>query len=131
MINHETHEVTIIDFGLCDFITKENSGAFTRRVGSEEYCPVELIEKTEKPYEGTKVDVFCLGVVLYALLTATFPFDVRKRKQAVRSGQAVPALKLPAVSNECKDLLAKMLESNPEQRISIEKIFGHSWVSQL
>ena len=44
MIDPVTGHVTLIDFGLCDFITKENQGKFNRKVGSEEYCPAELLE---------------------------------------------------------------------------------------
>lgn len=131
MINPETHEVTIIDFGLCDFITEENGGYFQRRVGSEEYCPVELLEK-DTLYNGAKVDVFCLGVVLFAILSATFPFDVKKRKSVLRAGLPAPSLRIPfPVSEECRDLLTSMLESNPTKRISIEQILQHPWMSQL
>jgi serine/threonine protein kinase len=132
MIDPMTHKVTLIDFGLCDFISQENNGRFNRRVGSEEYCAAELLEKTEKPFEGTKVDIFCLGVVLFAMLSATFPFAIKKRKQAVKQGLPQPTVRFPfAISNECKDLITKMLEPNPAKRITVEQIFEHPWVSQL
>ena len=129
MINPETHHATIIDFGLADFITAENNGLFNRRVGSEEYCPVELIEKNDKPFDGRKVDVYCLGVVLYALLSAQFPIDIKKRKEAIRSGKTLPGLRFNFdASEECRDLIAKMLENNPEKRISVEEIMQHKWL---
>lgn len=129
MIDPITHQVTLIDFGLCDYITQENNGAFTRRVGSEEYCPVELLEKSENPFNGTKVDIFCMGVVLYAMMSATFPFDIKKRKLAVKQGLTPAAVRFPfAVSDSCKDLITRMLESNPEKRITIEQILSHPWV---
>ena len=132
MIDPTTQKVTLIDFGLCDFITRENNGKFSRRVGSEEYCAPELLEKSQTPFDGTKVDIFCLGVVLFAMLSATFPFDIKKRKMAVRQGLAQPAVRFPfAVSNECKDLITKMLEQNPAKRITIEQIFEHPWLCQM
>eukprot|EP01115_Flamella_aegyptia_P010007 TRINITY_DN43429_c0_g1_i1.p1 TRINITY_DN43429_c0_g1~~TRINITY_DN43429_c0_g1_i1.p1 ORF type:complete len:219 (+),score=68.19 TRINITY_DN43429_c0_g1_i1:127-783(+) len=73
MFNPATGVAKLIDFGLCDFITESNNGYFTRNVGSEEYCPPELLAKKRSPYDGRKADVWCLGVVLYALLSTKFP----------------------------------------------------------
>jgi serine/threonine protein kinase len=132
MINPDTNEVTLIDFGLCDFITEENQGKFTRRVGSEEYCATELLERTGAPFEGTKVDIFCLGVVLYAILSVTFPFDIKRRKQAMVQGIPQPAIRFPfIVTEDCKDLIVKMLDPNPEKRITIKEIMEHPWISKL
>jgi serine/threonine protein kinase len=101
-------------------------------VGSEEYCAVELIEKSSNPFDGTKIDVFSFGVVLFAMVTATFPYDVKKRRAAIRGGLPLPEIKFPfAVSNQCKDLIKQMLEKNPEKRITIAQIIEHPWVSQL
>ena len=129
MIDPETHHATLIDFGLCDFITMENQGKFTRRVGSEEYCANELLEKSGTPFDGSKVDIFCLGVVLFAMLSATFPFDIKKRKQAIRMGTTLPAIRFPfMISETCKDLIVKMLDPKPDKRITIQEIFEHPWL---
>ena len=75
MIEPKSGHVTLIDFGLCDFITEQNSGFIKRRVGSKEYCAAELLTSQSESYDATKVDVWCLGVVLYTLISSKFPFN--------------------------------------------------------
>ena len=129
MIDPFTGHVTLIDFGLCDFITVENKDRFTRRVGSEEYCAPELFCVTGDALCGTKMDVWCCGVVLYTLLSATFPFDPKKRKQMMRTTGQHPALKINfAGSDAVKDLINKMLTVNPNERITLAEVMNHPWV---
>ena len=80
MVDNKTGSVKLIDFGLCNFI-EENGDIFTRKVGSEEYCAPELLEfnNSVTSYSGVKADVWCLGVVLYTLMCATFPYDLEVR----------------------------------------------------
>jgi serine/threonine protein kinase len=129
MIEHETQKITLIDYGLCDYITEENKGQFNRRVGSEEYCPAELLDRRDSSFSGAKVDVWCLGVVLYTLLNASFPFDPKKRKQIIRDGGKHPTFHFKyAVGSKAQDLIGKMLKTNPEERISMEEVKSHSWL---
>ena len=78
MFDSKTFQTTLIDFGLCDFIKQEND-KFEKKVGSSVYCARELLDDDVPFFSGTKVDVWCLGVVLYALLCASFPFDLEVR----------------------------------------------------
>jgi serine/threonine protein kinase len=75
LYEEETQKVTLIDFGLCDFM--EGDDSFTKRVGSEEYAAIELYITEDLPFSGTKVDIYALGIVLFALLTCSFPFNER------------------------------------------------------
>ncbi len=43
------------------------------RVGTKNYMAPELIEK--RPYRGTSVDIFAAGVVLFAMMTGSMPFE--------------------------------------------------------
>jgi serine/threonine protein kinase len=75
LINPSSKKVKFIDFGLCGFESKDNQGVFCRRTGSAEYWPIEMLRQELIPFIGKKVDIFCLGIVLYVLLNGTFPFD--------------------------------------------------------
>lgn len=63
----------LIDFGLC---AKPNGGMqnplFTS-CGSPTYAAPELV--LGQPYLGQEVDVWAMGVLLYALLGGYLPFD--------------------------------------------------------
>ena len=129
MVDPRNGHVTLIDFGLCDFITPQSGDSFTRRVGSEEYCAPELYDQTGAAFSGTKVDIWCLGVVLYALLSSTFPFDPKKRKQMMRATGQHPALKINfAASEQVRDLITRMLNVNPAERLSMDQVKLHPWI---
>ena len=129
MIDPKTLDVKLIDFGLCDFVTPQNGGLFSKRVGSEEYCAPEIYDTLNTPFDGTKVDAWCLGVVLYALLCASFPFDVTKRKRMMREEGVHPQVKVSqTLSGAARDLICKLLETNPDKRVSLEEVLKHEWV---
>jgi serine/threonine protein kinase len=132
MLDPQTLQATLIDFGLCDFVTSENKGSFTKRVGSDEYAAPEVMQKSVESFEGSKIDIWCLGAVLYCVLSATFPFEVKQRKQAIKEGLPHPELTFDfPISDEAKDLISKMLELNPEKRITVQEIYEHPWVALM
>lgn len=83
-------------------------------------------------YDGRMSDVWSLGVVLYILVAAEFPFQggtVDNLKMAVLG----ELLSIPFfVSVECADLLRKMLTVNPEKRANLNTVLQHRWfVAQM
>ncbi|RCN38189.1 kinase domain protein [Ancylostoma caninum] len=67
----EHNNVKIADFGLSNIMT---DGDFLRTsCGSPNYAAPEVI--SGKLYAGPEVDVWSCGVILYALLCGTLPFD--------------------------------------------------------
>ena len=63
--------VKIADFGLSNMMT---DGEFLRTsCGSPNYAAPEVI--SGKLYAGPEVDIWSCGVILYALLCGTLPFD--------------------------------------------------------
>ena len=61
----------IIDFGLCNH-TKDGTTLFTG-CGSPNYAAPEILMQCG--YDGTQVDVWSSGIVLYAMATGKLPFD--------------------------------------------------------
>lgn len=74
MYNEASKKATLIDFGLADVMI-DGVDSFTKRVGSVEYAAPELVRSKTEPYSGRKVDVWTMGIVLFSLLTASFPFN--------------------------------------------------------
>ena len=130
MINESTGFIKLIDFGLCDFINGRGD-LFTRIHGSEDYLPAEMIKHPEQPYSGTKADVWCLGIILYGLMSGSFPFNPIGRRKSINLGEPHPTPKFYfKCSKKLKDLLNKMLEPTPTLRISIDEILKHPWMKQ-
>lgn len=72
--NEKSNQVTLIDFGLCNFMETED--LFDQGGGTLQYCPPELLLRAEEElFSGTKVDIWALGVVLFTMLTSRFPFN--------------------------------------------------------
>lgn len=45
------------------------------RVGTRNYMAPEVLEK--RPYRGSSVDIFALGVILFTMVTGTMPFETQ------------------------------------------------------
>ncbi|KAA0201997.1 hypothetical protein HAZT_HAZT009672 [Hyalella azteca] len=70
LLDHNRH-VKIADFGLSNIMV---DGEFLRTsCGSPNYAAPEVI--SAKLYAGPEVDVWSCGIILYALLCGTLPFD--------------------------------------------------------
>lgn len=127
MIRPSDKFIKLIDFGLCDFIIGDDDKT-SRRVGSEEYCPPEIIDGMYSEFSGRKVDIWCLGVVMYALLCARFPFSIKERRRSISLNKKHPSLTFPSfVTQDAKDVIRKMLSLNPKDRPSIKEIKDHQW----
>ncbi|PAA94862.1 hypothetical protein BOX15_Mlig000811g1, partial [Macrostomum lignano] len=115
--------VKIADFGLSNIMA---DGELLRTsCGSPNYAAPEVI--SGKLYVGPEVDIWSAGVILYALLCGSLPFDdehVPTLFSKIRSGQfLVPAY----VSSGATELLRMTLRVDPLKRASIEDIRAHPW----
>lgn len=115
--------VKIADFGLSNCM---RDGEFLKTsCGSPNYASPEVV--SGKAYVGPEVDVWSCGVVLYALLCGSLPFDdenVPNLFRKIKHGNFT----LPGhLSAEAKDLIVKMLVVDPTRRITFAQIRRHTW----
>lgn len=104
-------------------------GEFLRTsCGSPNYAAPEVI--SGKLYAGPEVDIWSCGVILYALICGSLPFDdenVSTLFRKIRSGLYYAP---PHLSPSVQDLLSKMLHVDPVKRASIADIRKHPWFNQ-
>ncbi len=115
--------IKIADFGLSNII---KDGAFLKTsCGSPNYAAPEVI--SGKSYLGPEVDVWSSGIILYALLCGSLPFDdenIPNLFKKIKGGIYI----LPGyLTNLGRNLIAKMLVTNPIARITIKEIKKHPW----
>lgn len=123
----EKMNVVISDFGFA--IRREiNDPLLEDYPGSPYYAAPEL--QTGTPYTGFPVDIWALGVSLYILVVGNYPFDggdLGKIKEQVIAKRVIYPSRL---TPECIDLLGKMLNRNPDTRITISEILVHPWMEK-
>jgi len=115
--------VKIADFGLSNCM---KDGEYLKTsCGSPNYASPEVV--SGKAYVGPEVDVWSCGVVLYALLCGSLPFDdenVPNLFRKIKHGNFT----LPGhLSAEAKDLIVQMLVVDPTRRITFSQIRRHNW----
>ncbi|XP_056388950.1 5'-AMP-activated protein kinase catalytic subunit alpha-2 isoform X4 [Hyla sarda] len=116
----------IADFGLSNMMS---DGEFLRTsCGSPNYAAPEVI--SGRLYAGPEVDIWSCGVILYALLCGTLPFDdehVPTLFKKIRGG----VFYIPEYLNRSvATLLMHMLQVDPLKRATIKDIREHDWFKQ-
>ncbi|XP_073031286.1 CBL-interacting serine/threonine-protein kinase 6-like [Primulina eburnea] len=122
----EDGNLKVTDFGLSalsDHLRQD--GLLHTTCGTPAYVAPDVIGK--KGYDGAKADIWSCGVILYVLLAGYLPFQedniVAMYRKIYRGDFKCP----PWFSPESRKLITKMLDPNPNTRISIAKILNSSW----
>ena len=117
LINTETKEINLIDFGSSDQWSEE---VLTRFGGTRDYAPPEWLLAGKVTAEG--LTVWSLGILLYSLLCGDIPFqtDLHIRQEKI----SLP----PPISQAAASLVQRCLEKNPDKRITLTDLSTHTWL---
>ena len=111
----------IIDFGLCNYHDINN--LLSTPCGSPSYASPEMVSGNK--YNGVKVDIWCTGIILFAMLSGYLPFEAKDNyslfKKIIKCEVHYP----DDISENSLDLLKKILVSEPSKRINISDIKKH------
>lgn len=115
--------VKLADFGLSNIM---RDGHFLKTsCGSPNYAAPEVV--SGRFYAGPEVDVWSCGVILYALLCGTLPFDdenIPNLFKKIKGG----IYTLPShLSPGARDLIPRLLVVDPMKRITTAEIRQHNW----
>ena len=121
LLNKEK-KLKIIDFGLSNFFSIEGNLLATP-CGSPCYASPEMV--AGKKYKGFSIDVWSTGIILYAMICGYLPFeDPDNEKLFLKILEC--NLTFPGyVTRLVKDMMRKILVTDPEKRITLEEIKKH------
>ena len=123
LLDSSHNDIKVIDFGLSNYCA--NAEFFKSACGSPCFASPEMISGNS--YLGVTTDLWSAGIVLYSMLVGTLPFadqELDTLYQHIKLG----TFYIPSnLSLESIDFLKKILQVDPDKRITIEKIKEHKW----
>ena len=118
-------DLKIVDFGIFGSISYNLAERIN--AGSMKYLPPEVLQGFNE--SSPKIDIWSLGIILYALLIGRLPFD-HSNKEELRKIIIEKDIDIRGlVSDSCRDLIGKMLDKNPNKRINLREIMDHPWIA--
>lgn len=125
----EEGNLKVSDFGLSAISEQiKQDGLFHTFCGTPAYVAPEVLSR--KGYDAAKFDIWSCGVILFVLLAGYLPFqdkNVMNMYKKIYRGQ----FRCPRwFSPELSQLMARLLDTNPETRITIPEIMNDTWFSK-
>ena len=112
LVDLDSLELTLIDFGGGSFVKR---ATYNEKIGSDEFYPPEY-HKNRK-YHAEPLTVWSLGITWYYMVWGDVPF---KTIDDICNAE----VKFPMqISNNCKRIIRKCLNKNPNERASLLDIF--------
>ena len=149
-LDGERYQVQLGDYGLSDFFLDESGNRIVLKgeKGKPVYKAPEMMKWKE--YDE-RVDIFSLGVTLFVLRTATYPFAsaipnyngsiMSKLYSYIKNKKEENYWKqlTKIISKKCeiifephfKDLFVKMVAYKPDERLTIEEILNHPYMVEV
>ena len=121
------NKIKLCDFGWAKELTLENRSTFC---GTVEYMAPEIVGSENYDYS---VDIWSLGILLYELLYGHSPFKANNTKNVIlniKTHELTYDDKNKTISKSCKNLIQKLLDSNPQKRLKIKDILEHPFVKK-
>ncbi|KAA0707226.1 Hormonally up-regulated neu tumor-associated kinase -like protein A [Triplophysa tibetana] len=128
----EHNNIKIVDFGLSNTLKSDSLSLdlLNTQCGSPAYAAPELL--AHRKY-GPKVDVWSVGVSMFAMLTGTLPFtvepfNIKQLHQKMVNGEisAIPS----DISKAAVQFVLSLLEPEPEKRPTVKAAMQDKWLNE-
>ena len=124
------YEIKLIDFGCSKYLTKRKNNVLTGIVGTSIYCSPEVIDNS---YDE-KSDEWSCGVLMFILLCGFPPFEGETEEEIFENIKKYNidfnCDNLKYVSENCKDLMKKLMNPNKKHRITASEALKHPFFTQ-
>ena len=113
-----THKfIKVIDFGMCR--NKDNHKCDANSIGTKKYQPPEV----KNGWVVLASDIWVCGAILLKMITGKDPACFKLDKGSYSMDSDLACL----LSREVKDLMAKLVNPNPNLRPTAKEALQHSW----
>ncbi|KAG8001856.1 Calcium/calmodulin-dependent protein kinase kinase 1 [Nibea albiflora] len=123
--------VKIADFGVSNEF-EGTDALLSSTAGTPAFMAPEMMTEYEQSFSGKALDVWAMGVTLYCFVFGKCPFYdeyIVSLHNKIKN-KPVEFPETPLISNELNELIQRMLDKNPETRITIPQIKLHPWVTE-
>ncbi|KAK3121813.1 hypothetical protein QOZ80_8BG0661250 [Eleusine coracana subsp. coracana] len=122
-------DLKVVDFGLSALAHHaRGDGLLHTLCGTPGYAAPEVFRN--KGYDGAKADLWSCGVILYVLLAGSLPFPddniASMFKKMSRGDYKCP----PWLSTDARRLIPRLLDPNPDTRITIAQLVETPWFTR-
>ncbi|WVZ72748.1 hypothetical protein U9M48_021162 [Paspalum notatum var. saurae] len=122
----ENGNLKVSDFGLSALKEcQKQDGLLHTTCGTPAYVAPEIINK--KGYDGAKADIWSCGVILFVLLAGYLPFHDANLVDMYRKISRGDVKYPHWFSSDLRKFMSRLLDPNPNTRITIEKLVENPW----
>ena len=121
----------IVDFGVSEMFEKESEMATAKSAGSPAFMPPELCVARHGQISGRAADIWSMGVTLYCFRYGHIPFERNNMLDLYDSIRADDVPLQEEKDPNFTDLMRRLLEKDPEKRITMEDIRVRPHASSL
>lgn len=120
-------KMKVIDFGLSN--TCDGGRLLKTACGSPCYAAPEMI--AGHAYVGSLADTWSLGVILFAMVCGYLPFEDQNTSRLYQKILHADYKPPKFISPQVRDLIARILNTDPRRRYTIRDIRAHPWMRQV
>ncbi|XP_062501382.1 calcium/calmodulin-dependent protein kinase kinase 1-like isoform X2 [Corticium candelabrum] len=128
----EDGHIKIADFGVSEFFAQSDAD-LTKTAGSPAFMAPESLQQTgeQQSFRGKATDIWAMGITLYCFVYGKVPFETRNILELYEliKSEPVPYPEDRLVSEELRELFDRILDKDPETRITIPELKMHPWLT--
>jgi len=118
----------IVDFGVSEIFVRGNDKT-TKSAGSPAFMAPELCKAQHGEISGKAADIWSMGVTLYCLVFGRLPFEKDNILELYESIKNDDVRISENINPDLADILYKLLEKDPDKRITMNELREHPWVT--
>ncbi|KNC98646.1 CAMKK/CAMKK-META protein kinase [Spizellomyces punctatus DAOM BR117] len=119
----------IVDFGVSEIFSPASDRLKTS-AGSPAFSAPEVCVAHHGDFSARACDIWAMGVTLYCMLFGSLPFNGTSIIDLYESIRSAPTPYPDSASALQRNVLERLLEKNPTQRISMDELRVHPWVTK-